>query len=69
MKPHLILILAALAAGGCASSPSGRLPVCDGKHLRPANPNGSVLDLSTPVAPPATPSKPAPADGQQGCDA
>jgi type IV secretion system protein VirB7 len=69
MKPHLILILAALAASGCASSPSGRLPVCDGKHLRPANPNGSVLDPSTPAAAPVTPSKPAPADGQPGCDA
>jgi len=40
MRPVLLMLLPALA--GCASS-GGRLPVCDGKHLRPGNPYGSVL--------------------------
>lgn len=67
MKPHLIPFLAALAASGCATSPSGGLPVCDGKHLRPANPNGSVLDAATPAAKPTAaataPKSAAPAEG------
>ncbi|MGH6964310.1 MAG: hypothetical protein ACREE0_07485 [Phenylobacterium sp.] len=68
MKPYLTLILTALAASGCASSPSGGLPTCDGKHLRPANPNGSVLDPSTPTAPAAAPTPSANA-AQPGCGA
>ena len=40
LRPLLALALA-LAAGACASDP--RLPVCDGRHQRPANPQGSVL--------------------------
>jgi hypothetical protein len=68
MKTAPILI-AALAAGltGCAS-PGGRpLPVCDGTHLRAANPHGSVLDPAAPANAPASPADtPAPA-GHPGC--
>jgi type IV secretion system protein VirB7 len=66
MKTLPILILIAMAASGCATSSADKLPVCDGKHRRPANPNGSVLDPSSPptgtgpaapaVAPPPSPS-------------
>lgn len=37
------LTLAAALLGGCALTGGDRLPICDGKHRRPANPNGSVL--------------------------
>ena len=51
MKPCLILILAAAAAlTACATAGSNALPVCDGKHLRPANPHGSVLNPAKPAA-------------------
>lgn len=38
-----IPILCCLALAACASTSEGKLPVCDGKHRRPANPYGSVL--------------------------
>ena len=69
MKHIIPLILAGLAASACATTSASRLPVCDGKHLRPANPNGSVLDHSTSAASSAAPApSPAPAD-QPGCAA
>lgn len=37
-------IVMALALGGCASLGKETAPVCDGKHRRPANLYGSVLD-------------------------
>ena len=45
-------IVLVLALGGCASLGKEKAPVCDGKHRRPANLYGSVLD---PAAPPAAP--------------
>jgi hypothetical protein len=48
-----VLVMAALALAGCASTGSGKLAVCDGKHLRPANPYGSVLAPTTNGAAPA----------------
>jgi len=40
----LVLFLAAgLALAACTTTGQGRSPVCDGKHLRSANPYGSVL--------------------------
>jgi hypothetical protein len=36
------LLLVALLLSGCAAQ-SGKLPVCDGQHRRPANTYGSVL--------------------------
>jgi len=43
----LSLAVAATLAG-CASIRSEKAPICDGKHRRPANPYGSVLDPATP---------------------
>lgn len=68
MKLIIPLILASLAASACATTPANRLPVCDGKHARPANPNGSVLDPSTPTTSSAAPA-PSPAANQPGCGA
>lgn len=45
----LILLLTAVALTGCSTLRSEKAPVCDGKHRRPANLYGSVLD---PAAPP-----------------
>jgi type IV secretion system protein VirB7 len=51
MKPRLILILTVAAAlTACATAGSNALAVCDGRHLRPANPNGSVLNPAKPAA-------------------
>jgi type IV secretion system protein VirB7 len=47
MRLPVLTLLAVLALSGCASTGGGKLAVCDGKHLRPANPYGSVL---TPTA-------------------
>jgi hypothetical protein len=43
MRLPVLSLLAVLALSGCASTGGGKLAVCDGKHLRPANPYGSVL--------------------------
>jgi hypothetical protein len=51
-------LLAVLALSGCASTGGGKLAVCDGKHLRPANSYGSVL---APTARGQAPIAPAPA--------
>jgi hypothetical protein len=69
MKSIIPLILAGLAASACATTSASRLPVCDGKHLRPANPNGSVLDVSAPATPPAAPAPTTAPSGQPGCGA
>lgn len=44
-----VCLIVVLALGGCASLGKTKAPVCDGKHRRPANLYGSVLD---PAAPP-----------------
>lgn len=57
MRIAILTTFAALALTACASTGGGKLAVCDGKHLRPANPYGTVLALPTeggPSAPPAT---------------
>ena len=43
MLKRLVLLAAILTLAACASAGEGRPPICDGKHLRPANPFGSVL--------------------------
>lgn len=43
MRVRLLTLMAMFALAGCASTGGGKLAVCDGKHLRPANPYGSVL--------------------------
>ena len=47
MRMRLLTLMAMFALAGCASTGSGKLAVCDGKHLRPANPYGSVLAPTT----------------------
>ena len=53
--PLLIIVFAA-ATAGCATPGARALPVCDGKHLRPANLHGSVLDAPAPAVPTTAPS-------------
>lgn len=48
------LALVAALLGGCAVTGGDRLAVCDGKHRRPANPNGSVLSPSAAERPQAS---------------
>ena len=43
MRITIVTTAAALALTACASTGGGKLAVCDGKHLRPANPYGTVL--------------------------
>jgi hypothetical protein len=49
MRGAALIAAMALALGGCAGLGTDKAPVCDGKHRRPANLYGSVLD---PAAPP-----------------
>jgi hypothetical protein len=56
MRP-IVLFATALSLVGCATD-SGKPPVCDGRHLRPANPYGSTLSPAPQVQPTT---KPAPA--------
>ena len=60
MRIAILTIFAAFALTGCASTGGGKLAVCDGKHLRPANPYGTVLALPTEGG------KPAPAAASDG---
>jgi hypothetical protein len=56
MRNPVLFALAMFALAGCASTGGGKLAVCDGKHLRPANPYGSVLApamVGQPAIPPA----------------
>ena len=43
MRMRLLTLMAMFALAGCASTGGGKLAVCDGKHLRPANAYGTVL--------------------------
>lgn len=43
MRMRLLTLIAMFALAGCASTGGGKLAVCDGRHLRLANPYGSVL--------------------------
>ncbi|ODT89107.1 lipoprotein [Phenylobacterium sp. SCN 70-31] len=47
MRKPVLFVLAIFALAGCASTGGGKLAVCDGKHLRPANFYGSVLAPAT----------------------
>lgn len=52
MKRLMIAGLGALVLSGCMGSHLKKLPVCDGKHRRPANIYGSILPtLPVPVPP------------------
>ena len=51
MRTLILILGAAVALSGCSTLRKHEAPVCDGKHRRPANLYGSVLD---PASPPAT---------------
>lgn len=57
MRPILVLVCC-LAVSACASTSDGKLPICGGKHRRPANPYGSVLAPKDEATPPAAPKAP-----------
>lgn len=77
MRP-IILTFMALSLAGCASD-GGKSPICDGRHLRPANPYGSTLSPAPPAqligvpsphaTPPAAPADAKPASTPKGCGA
>lgn len=51
MRSMVLVLTAVVALGGCSTFRSTEPPVCDGRHRRPANLYGSVLDpIPTPVA-------------------
>lgn len=62
--PILIAVLA-VASAGCASPDGRALPTCDGKHLRSANPHGSMLDATAPAS--SATSATAPAGAHASC--
>ena len=47
MRKRVLTLMAMFALAGCASTGDGKLAVCDGRHLRAANPYGSVLTPAT----------------------
>jgi hypothetical protein len=57
-RPLALLPLIVLI-GACATAPDEKLAVCDGRHRRPANPQGSVL-AQRPISAPAAAEPPAP---------
>jgi type IV secretion system protein VirB7 len=48
LKRLPVLAAALLALAGCATHGDSKPAICDGKHRRPANPNGSVLTMAPP---------------------
>jgi type IV secretion system protein VirB7 len=64
----ILVMVLAIASAGCASPGGAALPVCDGKHLRPANPHGSVLDPAVAAPPAASPAEPAIGASHPSCD-
>ncbi len=63
------LVLATTILAGCALTGGNQLPVCDGKHPRPANPNGSVLTPTAVEAPRAADEEPGPSRASIGSPA
>ncbi|MDB5457641.1 MAG: hypothetical protein JWP92_3226 [Caulobacter sp.] len=59
MRALPLVLGAAIALSSCAAVNQASAPICDGKHRRPANPYGSVLDPASPPA--SSPATPAPA--------
>lgn len=53
MKRLILVAFGAMALSGCMGTHIKPPPVCDGKHRRTANPNGSILP-SLPVPQPAS---------------
>jgi len=52
MRLIILMVIACLALPGCGTLRRHHAaPVCDGKHRRPANPHGSVLDPNAAAQP------------------
>jgi type IV secretion system protein VirB7 len=43
MRIPVLIVAASFALAACSSTGAKKLATCDGKHLRPANPYGTVL--------------------------
>lgn len=50
MRTLIFIVAISVALGGCSILRKEGTPVCDGKHRRPANANGSVL-MPAPMKP------------------
>jgi type IV secretion system protein VirB7 len=50
MRKLILIAVLGLGLAGCSTLSKDKPPICDGKHRRPANPYGSVLDPTTPPA-------------------
>jgi type IV secretion system protein VirB7 len=62
MRSMILVLGGVIALGGCSTFRQAEPPVCDGRHRRPANPHGSVLEpIPTPVAPEPAPESETPA--------
>lgn len=61
MRFVILVFGASIVLAGCATLANDKAPVCDGKHRRPANLYGSVLNPASPpaAAPSAVPLSPA----------
>jgi|CoawatStandDraft_6_1074263.scaffolds.fasta_scaffold17323_2 hypothetical protein len=55
-----LLIVGSVGLTGCAGQKLAKVSVCDGKHLRPGNPYGSILPGAPipPITAPAGPGSP-----------
>ena len=55
-----LLIVGSFGLNGCVGQKLAKLSVCDGKHLRPGNPYGSILPGAPipPITAPAGPGSP-----------
>ncbi len=60
MRFAILVVSAAVVLGGCSTLANEKAPVCDGRHRRPANLYGSVLNPapSPAAAPSSAPSSP-----------
>lgn len=47
MRIPVLTVTAALALAACSATGGKKLAICDGRHLRPANPYGTVLAPAT----------------------
>ena len=57
MRIPVLTLSAALVLSACSSTGAGKLAVCDGKQLRPANVYGSVLAPTPEVGAPVSSSE------------
>ena len=51
MRTPVLIVAASFALAACSSTGAKKLAVCDGKHLRPGNPYGTVLAPAAAGAP------------------